>query len=496
MVAAPGLRVGEVPAAPGGLRTVTVRDDRGRFLGRISVHVTLDALVLASLGGGLAPGDRLVATRAGRIVAGGEIGAPVSLVPGRPARVRVGHGGSRGLATAPLDDGGLALAVLAPQQAIDVAAHAARSRVLAALLACLMLLSFVTYLFGRSIGGTLRRFAEAANALAGGRLDERVSVRGSDEFAQLARAFNGMAEQLQLRLAELETERGRAREATARFGETLVATHDPAQLMRIIVESAVEATGAAGGVVLAAGGELARAGDPERANETIAFPLRSGTSDFGSLVLAAPVFDAEQVATAASLAAQSVVALENAHLHRIVEQQALVDSLTGLANRRKVEETLRAELTRAERYGESVCLVLADLDDFKGINDRYGHPVGDEVLKSFAAALRDTVRESDVAGRWGGEEFALVLINTDAVGGARLAERARASFEAQAQAVAGGALTLTASFGVAAFPEVPEAGELFAAADAALYAAKRDGKNRVAVSAGSPSPKMVEMGDR
>src|SRR4029077_7493478 len=152
------------------------------------------------------------------------------------------------------------------------------------------------------------------------------------------------------------TERTRVRDATARFGETLVATHDPAQLVRVIVESAVEATGAAGGLVLTREGELARAGHPDDAAETIAFPLRAGSSDFGSLVLAADSFDSDQVETAASLAAQAVVALENARLHRIVEREALVNTLTGLANRRSLEDTLRSELARAARHGDGVCL--------------------------------------------------------------------------------------------------------------------------------------------
>ena len=491
-VNAPGVHVGFASTSAGGVRTVTVLD-RGRVLGRISVHVPLDEHLLAILGGGLAPGDKIVAARFGRVVAGPARGSLFALSPGRAVRVRVGRVQYRGLQTAPLTEPrGLVLAVLAPQRTIDVAAHVARSRILAALLASLVLFSIVTYLLGHSIVGTLRRFADAANAIARGRLDERVTVRGSDEFAQLARAFNGMAAQLEQRLAELETERTRVREATTRFGETLVATHDPAQLIRIVVESAVEATGATGGLVLGPEGELARAGDPDGAAETIAFPLRAGGSDFGSLVLAAPTFDADQVETAASLAAQAVVALENARLHRIVERQALVDSLTGLANRRSVEDKLRSELARATRYGDDVCLVLADLDDFKQVNDRHGHPVGDEVLKAFARALRDTVRESDVAGRWGGEEFALVLTGTDAIGGARLAERARAAIEAQTiRTPDGHELSVSASFGVAAFPEAHELGELVAAADSALYAAKRDGKNRVVVLAESDSRKMV-----
>jgi diguanylate cyclase (GGDEF)-like protein len=288
-----------------------------------------------------------------------------------------------------------------------------------------------------------------------------------------------MAGQLEQRLAELDTERLRVRGATARFGEAMMATHDPEQLFQIALESAVEATGAAGGMIMAASGEVARAGDVDAPGERIAFPLRVGKSDFGSLVLVAQDFAAEQVETAAGLAAQVVVALENARLHRIVERQAMVDSLTGLANRRSLEETLRSELARASRFGDSVCLVMADLDEFKRVNDAHGHATGDEVLKAFASTLRKSVRESDVAGRWGGEEFALVLTGTDSAGGARLAERARAALEEHDLDVVG---RVTASFGVASYPECQEAGELLAAADSALYAAKRAGRNQVVVS--------------
>ncbi|NUR77198.1 MAG: diguanylate cyclase [Thermoleophilia bacterium] len=468
----PGAHLGDGPAS------VTVFDN-GVVLGRVSVSIPVDARLLRSLAGGLSDGDRLVAVRDGRIVAGGS--GRLTLAPERSARVRLGEKQYRGLSTQTLPEPrGLSLVALAPQQGIDAAVRASERRIISALLASLILIGIVTYLLGRSIVRTLRSFADAANAIAFGRLGERVEVSGSDEFAELGNAFNRMAAQLESRLAELETERNRVRDATARFGEALVATHDPAQLMRIVVESAVEATGAAGGVVFGRNGELARAGDPDAGSERLAFPLRVGTSDFGSLVLASENFGADQVETAASLAAQVVVALENARLHRMVERQALVDSLTGLANRRSLEESLRSELARAARFGDSVCVVLADLDDFKQVNDRYGHAAGDEVLKAFASALRATVRESDVAGRWGGEEFALVLSGTDAPGGARLAERARAAIAARQVPMPNGDLcSVTASFGVAAFPDSRELGDILAAADSALYAAKDAGKNRV-----------------
>jgi diguanylate cyclase (GGDEF)-like protein len=175
-----------------------------------------------------------------------------------------------------------------------------------------------------------------------------------------------------------------------------------------------------------------------------------------------------------------VIALENARLHRIVERQALLDSLTGLANRRSIEEALRSELARAARFGTPAALVLADIDDFKRVNDRYGHAVGDEVLREFADALRETLRESDTAGRWGGEEFALILAGTDADGGAALAERARVLIGERTVHLPGGeAVQVTASFGVAAFPECGGTVALLEAADDALYEAKRRGKNQV-----------------
>jgi diguanylate cyclase (GGDEF)-like protein len=456
---------------------------QGRLLGRISVSVPLNDRTLGALAGGLQSGDRLLVMRGTSVVAGGS--GRLDLAPGRAARVRLGNREYRALETAELP-GGVTLAALTPQQRIDAAAHASERTILIALLASLLLFGIATYVLGRSIVRTLGRLVEAANAIAQGRLGGRVEVRGRDEFAQLGSAFNRMAGTLELRLAELETERSRVRGANARFGEALAATHDPGQLVQVVVESAVEATGAAGGVVLGPQGELARAGDPDAGYERLAFPLRVGSSDFGLLVLTSDSFEADHVETVAALATQVVVALENARMHRMVERQAMVDSLTGLANRRSLEESLRTELARATRFGDSVCVVLADLDDFKQVNDKYGHAAGDEVLKAFAGALRKTARESDVAGRWGGEEFALVLPGTDAAGGTRLAERARAAIEERRVKMPNGdSCAVTASFGVAAFPESHELGEILAAADSALYAAKGQGKNRVVVSAES-----------
>ncbi len=283
----PGLHVGS-RASPAGIRTVTVTD-RGSVLGRVAVRIPIDQRLLAQLSSVLPEEDTLVATRAGRVIAGPGAGQPLAPPSGRAARVRVAGTSYRALATAPLTEPtGLELVALSPQAAIEASARRSERNILLVLAGSLTLIAIVTYLLGRSIVRTLRRLSEAANALASGDLNKRVEVRGRDEFADLGNAFNDMAAQLQQRLAELETERTRVRDAATRFGEALVATHDSTQLLQVIVETAVEATGADGGLVLGREGELVRIGDPEAPGERIAFPLRAGGSDFGSLVITAP----------------------------------------------------------------------------------------------------------------------------------------------------------------------------------------------------------------
>jgi diguanylate cyclase (GGDEF)-like protein len=458
-----------------------------RALGRVVVAVPIENGLLRRIRSGLAAQDELVAVRGGRVVAGPHAGEPLAIRTRDPERIRVDDARYRALATSQLPDPrGIRLVALSPQDVLDAAARRSERRLFVGLFASLVLFGLVAYLLGRSVVRTLGRLAGAANAIADGDLAQRVDVRGRDEFAQLATSFNRMAGELERQVAELEGERNRVRDATARFGQALEATHDVGQLMHVIVETAVEATGAYGGVVLAGEEELARAGDPDTSLQKISLPLQAGTVDFGSLVLSAPRFDRDQVDTAASLAANAAIALENARLHSIVEHQALVDPLTELANRRALEETLHAEVARAARFGGDLCFVLTDLDSFKSVNDRWGHPVGDVVLREFARTLEETGREIDVAGRWGGEEFALILPGTDMTGGIALAERARAAVAArELYTPEGEPIHVTASFGLSSFSESGDLDALVAAADHALYRAKRAGKNRV-VSAAEP----------
>jgi diguanylate cyclase (GGDEF)-like protein len=182
------------------------------------------------------------------------------------------------------------------------------------------------------------------------------------------------------------------------------------------------------------------------------------------------------------LAGQAVVSIENASLHETVERQAVTDELTGLANVRAFTSALDRELERSRRFDTPLALVMLDLDDFKRVNDTYGHQQGDEVLAQVAGVLRDISRELDTPARYGGEEMAVVLPQTDVDGAELLAERIREAVEALPvpRMRGGGALHVTASFGVASVPdEAADRESLIAAADAALYRAKRGGKNRV-----------------
>jgi diguanylate cyclase (GGDEF)-like protein len=483
-----GHRVGHPPAFSA-TRQVAVVTREG-LVGTVTVAVPFDEALVDVLRArsGLLPTDALVIVHGTRIVASSPtvVGRLTGGV-GQTKTVRVGNDHYRALLAPALADGpSVRFAVLSPHSLIDAANSTSRNRLLLGLLLCVLFVSLVAYFEGRSIVRTLRTLAEAAQGISRGRLSERVPVRGRDEFALLGAAFNEMANQLEARLAELESERGRVRDAIGRFGEALSATHDVQQLLRVIVETAVEATGSTGARLVADDGRVVQSGDPGAATaEVLELPLTIGRTTLGVLYVIGGPFDAEQRMTAASLASQAAIALENARLHRIVERQAVVDGLTGLANRRRCEGSLATEIARAKRLGTPFTLVLADLDDFKAVNDRNGHVVGDDVLRGFASVLRATVRDTDLAGRWGGEEFLLLLPGTDAAGGVELADRVRTALAERTFLGRGGAIvTVTCSFGVAEHRVGEDERELIASADRALYRAKREGKNRVELDAG------------
>ena len=167
-----------------------------------------------------------------------------------------------------------------------------------------------------------------------------------------------------------------------------------------------------------------------------------------------------------------------------LEEMATIDGKTGLANYRVFGEKLHDEWLRAERYRQPLSLVMLDLDDFKRVNDSLGHLAGDRVLREFAMLVAGGARATDVAARYGGEEFAIILPHTGGERAARVAERVRAAVEDFTFLDPEHPSKVTVSAGVATFPSGPEvasAEALVAAADRALYAAKKAGKNRVVV---------------
>jgi diguanylate cyclase (GGDEF)-like protein len=191
-------------------------------------------------------------------------------------------------------------------------------------------------------------------------------------------------------------------------------------------------------------------------------------------------FSAEHQRLLESLALQIAAALQNAHLYEL----AMVDGLTGLFMRRYFDARIEEEVERSKRYGSPFSVVMMDVDDFKTLNDTYGHLVGDRVLKAIADIVKAEMRGVDTAARYGGEEIAVILPRTEMVGAYSLAERIRegiAELRITTDEEPPRALAVTASLGIAAFPESKaQTGEdLVRRADRALYRAKKTGKNRV-----------------
>jgi len=168
------------------------------------------------------------------------------------------------------------------------------------------------------------------------------------------------------------------------------------------------------------------------------------------------------------------------HLYQKTEAASLADGLTGLYNFRYMKNLVPRMVAHARRTGQTLGLAFFDLDDFKAYNDRFGHEAGNVLLRKVAGALTDSIREMDVACRYGGEEFALVLPGADKFGSLAVAERVRASLEQMAVPAARPGRCVSVSAGVACFPaDAENADDLLASADSAMYHAKSQGKNRV-----------------
>ncbi len=392
----------------------------------------------------------------------------------------------------------------------------------------------------RALQRQVNKFLEAARRLAHGDFSRPVPVEGGDEFAALGREFNLMSEQLAGKIDEVQRKRGELEDTIRRVGEAFAAGLNRQEMVNIAVRTAVEACQAEVGRALPidlrrmktarVGEETPRLAAALMEAERAAFAIHEQGADWlavlestgdsdepierhpvrieqdGVYALAVPLlarlgqgrsieqvgvvsiaregtdFDEAQFDLFAYLTGQAAVSIENVDLHEMVRIQAVTDELTGLYNLRHFHETLDSEIERSKRFGTDVGLMLLDIDNFKRVNDTYGHQQGDLVLIEVGRVLRALSRDIDEPARYGGEEMAVILPQTDVAGAELLAERMRA-------AVAGieidrldgeGRLNVTASFGVASLPSnARDKDALIAEADAALYRAKRSGKNKV-----------------
>ena len=400
------------------------------------------------------------------------------------------------------------------------------SRWVAAAVAVFLLMALgFALVVSRSLQLQIHRLLEAARRIGRGDFRIAVPTEGHDEFAQLGQEFNAMAGQLEERLADLRRERGRLQEAIRRVGASFAKGLDREGVLTIVVETAVDGTGSLCGRTMmqpapgilrlgAAAGTLDGHEPALRAAEAsalqsksleevsaggvvaMAHPMRSEQSNriLGVLSVgrAGGAFSEADHDLLQYLAGQAAVSIENVALHETVQRQAVTDELTGLFNHRQFQEVVTAEVERTRRFGQRLGLIMLDIDNFKRVNDSHGHMQGDLVLREVARVLRETAREIDIPARYGGEEMAVVLPQTDMEGAYRFAERVRRRIQRLDLPLLdrSGTLQVTASLGVASVPGSAPADKdaLVGAADAALYRAKREGKNRTERADPVPAP--------
>ena len=227
-------------------------------------------------------------------------------------------------------------------------------------------------------------------------------------------------------------------------------------------------------------------GPPAHGHSDLCVPMISQGEVLGLLSVSVPHGPdmAVELAAATTISEQLAIGISNINLREVLRRQSTVDELTGLYNRRYFDETLRRELFRAERMRASLAVVMIDLDHFKRMNDTYGHEAGDLVLRTVGRCLREGVRRSDIACRYGGEELVLVLPECDAAAARACADTIRKTISAlQLHYVDATLPQVTASFGIAMWPAHGEdAHALVHSADRALYEAKHGGRNRVCMA--------------
>jgi len=212
--------------------------------------------------------------------------------------------------------------------------------------------------------------------------------------------------------------------------------------------------------------------------EKFLFQLKTKNIQMGYISI--DVMNPEDREKAAILCHQFALALRRVILYQEIEHTAITDSLTDMYTRRYTLQRLEEELGRSKAHKFSVAFLMIDVDKFKDCNDKYGHLVGDQILREVAQIIRHSIREIDIPGRYGGEEFCIVLPDTDIKGARFVAERIRSATQDKIIKAYDATLSVTVSIGIATFPtDAKKKDELIDKADWSLYKAKKQGRNRV-----------------
>jgi diguanylate cyclase (GGDEF)-like protein len=220
----------------------------------------------------------------------------------------------------------------------------------------------------------------------------------------------------------------------------------------------------------------------ERPERAVGMPIREGAELLGYLYARVPEGSPPQawLAKTQAFASELIVAFKRVKLFQEVERLSEIDGLTGVRRRGAFDKRLAEEVVRARTFKTTFGLMLLDIDHFKNLNDQYGHPFGDQVLKRVGAVLNASVYETDYVARYGGEEFTILMPRAESAGARRRAEAIRAAIEAETFTIGFETVKVTVSIGLAHFPrDAASPEDVVARADAAMYAAKSGGRNRV-----------------